>query len=224
MSMWTIYKHTKGMLYLKLGTALHSESCEPIEVYRTLYDNDMAPLWARPKQMFHEEVVPGQKRFTEVARVRTMMPEDEAGYLTFGHDAWGDGKSVEEFVAAYSSDRNHLRGTRYLLESPTGEPIGNLNTLRFARGLVGIASISINPLQRARGYASMLTRAVMELLRSEDAAVRFMLYSEVNPAIYERLGFVRAPDELQFHLPSIAMITGDAPITEREVGFLREYF
>ncbi len=212
------------MLYLKLGTALHSESCEPMEVYRTLYDNDMAPLWARPQGMFHEEVAPGQKRFIEVARVRTMMPEDEARYLAFGHDAWGDGASVDEFVASYSCNRNHLRGNRYLLESSTGEPLGNLNTLRFARGLVGIASLSINPVERGRGYASMLTRAVMELLRCEDAAVRFMLYSEVNPSIYEKLGFTRVPDEFQFHLPSVAMITGEAPVTEREIEFLREYF
>jgi hypothetical protein len=64
----------------------------------------------------------------------------------------------------------------------------------------------------------------MELFRSEDAKIRFMLYSEVNPTMYERLGFNRVADEMQFHLPSVAMITGTEPVTEREVGFLREYF
>jgi GNAT superfamily N-acetyltransferase len=222
--MWTLYRHTKGMLYLKLGTALHSESCEPMEVYRTLYDNDMAPVWARPQSMFHEEVAPGQKRFTEVGRVRVMMPEDEATYLAFGYDAWGEGVSVDEFVAAYGRDKNHLRGTRYLLESPEGEPLANLNTLRFARGLVGIASLSVNPAARGQGHGSALARAVMEILRSEYSTIRFMLYSEVNPAMYERLGFARLPDALQFHLPSVAMIAGNEPVAEREVGFLREYF
>ena len=64
----------------------------------------------------------------------------------------------------------------------------------------------------------------MELLRCEDATLRFMLYSEVNPTMYERLGFCRVADEAQFHLPSVAMITGKEAVTEREVGFLREYF
>ncbi len=195
-----------------------------MEVYRTLYDNDMAPVWARPQSMFHEEVAPGQKRFTEVGRVRVMMPEDEATYLAFGYDAWGEGVSVDEFVAAYGRDKNHLRGTRYLLESPEGEPLANLNTLRFARGLVGIASLSVNPAARGQGHGSALARAVMEILRSEDSTIRFMLYSEVNPAMYERLGFARLPDALQFHLPSVAMIAGNEPVAEREVGFLREYF
>jgi len=223
--MWTLYKHTKGMLYLKLATALHSESCEPMEIYRTLYDNDLAPVWGRPQGMFHEEIAPGQNRFTEVGRVRVMMPEDEPTYLAFGHDAWGEGMSVERFVATYAQhDRNHLRGTRFLLDSASGEPLASLNTIRFARGLVGIASLSVKPTERGQGYGSTLVRAVMELFRSEDAKIRFMLYSEVNPTMYERLGFNRVADEMQFHLPSVAMITGTEPVTEREVGFLREYF
>jgi len=222
--MWSLYRHTRGMLYLNLTTALHSESCEPMEVYRTLYDNDMAPVWARPQPMFHEEVAPGQRRFTEVGRVRVMMPEDQATYLAFGHDAWGEGASLEEFVAAYGRDKNHQRGTRYLLESTDGAPLANLNTIRFARGLVGIASLSVNPARRGQGHGSTLTRAVMELLRCEDATIRFMLYSEVSPTMYERLGFSRVPDEAQFHLPSVAMITGTEPVTEREIGFLKEYF
>lgn len=222
--MWTIYRHTKGMLYLRLATTLHSESCEPMEVYRTLYDNDMAPVWARPREMFYEEVAPGQKRFTEVGRIRTMMPEDEEQCLAFGYDAWGTGLSVPEFVTSYESNKNHLRGTRYLMELPGGEPVANLNTIRFARGLVGLASLSVNPAFRGQGYGSTIVRAVMELLRSEDPSIRFMLFSEVKPTMYERLGFRRLPDTAQFHLPSVAMITGDTPVTEREVSFFREYF
>lgn len=222
--MWTLYRHTRGMLYVRLGTALHSETCEPMEVYRTLYDNDMAPLWVRPQPMFHEEVLPGQKRFTEVGCIRVMMPEDEGVYLAFGHDTWGKGLSVEAFVAAYADDKHHIRGTRYLLESSDGEPLANLNTIRFARGLVGIASVSVNPKHRGQGHGSTLTRGVMEITRCEDPDVRFMLYSEVRPAMYERLGFTQLPAEFQFHLPSIAMMTGREPVTEREVSFLREYF
>jgi len=222
--MWTIYRHTKGMLYLKLATALHSETCEPMEVYRTLYDNDMAPVWARPREMFFEEVGPGRRSFTEVGRIRAMMPEDEERCLAFGYDAWGAGLSEREFVASYSTDKNHLRGVRYLMELPNGDAVANLNTIRFARGLVGLASLSVAPEARGQGFGSAVVRAVMELFRSEDPGIRFMLFSEVNPTMYERLGFRRLPDDAQFHLPSVAMITGDEPLAEREVSFFREYF
>lgn len=50
------YQHYKGMKYLVLGVAKHSETKEDLVVYVTLYDNDMASLWVRPLQMFLENV------------------------------------------------------------------------------------------------------------------------------------------------------------------------
>lgn len=212
------------MLYLKVGTALHSESCEPLEVYRTLYDNERSPLWVRPKEMFYEEVAPGQRRFTEFGRVRVVTPEDEAMVLAFGHDAWGEGRSIKDFVDEYATDKNHLRGTRYLFEPPNGAPVANVNTLRFSPSLVGIASLSVNPNHRRQGYASALVRAVMELFRMENPKVRFILFSEVDPQMYERVGFKRLPNQHQHHLPSIAMASGDSPLSEHEAKCLLDYF
>jgi hypothetical protein len=42
--------------------------------------------------------------------------------------------------------------------------------------------------------------------------------------MYERIGFSRLPNDVQFHLPAVAMATGDAPFTERELSFLKDYF
>jgi hypothetical protein len=64
----------------------------------------------------------------------------------------------------------------------------------------------------------------MEVFRQEDSEVRFLLFSEVNPKMYEQLGFVKVPEVAQLHLPSVAMISGGGPITERELSFFREYF
>ncbi len=50
------YQHYKGMKYLVLGIAKHSETKEDLVVYVTLYDNDMANLWVRPLKMFLENV------------------------------------------------------------------------------------------------------------------------------------------------------------------------
>lgn len=49
-----IYRHYKGALYEVFGTARHSESEEPLVVYRALYGE--YGLWVRPLEMFNESV------------------------------------------------------------------------------------------------------------------------------------------------------------------------
>jgi len=47
-----IYRHFKGNLYELIDIAKHSETLEPMIVYRALYgDND---LWVRPLSMWNE--------------------------------------------------------------------------------------------------------------------------------------------------------------------------
>ena len=62
------YRHYKGMLYNVVGSARHSESLEPMTLYRALYGEQ--GLWVRPAAMFDEQVVIdgiSQQRFTKVA-------------------------------------------------------------------------------------------------------------------------------------------------------------
>ena len=48
------YRHYKGGEYEVLGAARHSETLEPLVVYRPLYDD--SGLWVRPHAMFFEGV------------------------------------------------------------------------------------------------------------------------------------------------------------------------
>lgn len=45
------YEHYKGKQYEVIGVALHTETLEPMVVYRPLYQTDV-PLWIRPFAMF----------------------------------------------------------------------------------------------------------------------------------------------------------------------------
>ncbi len=55
-----IYRHYKGNMYEVLGVASHSETLEPMVVYRALYGEH--GLWVRPAHMWNEEVeVNGEK-------------------------------------------------------------------------------------------------------------------------------------------------------------------
>ena len=61
------YRHYKGGLYEVVDTVRHSESLEPMTLYRALYAEH--GLWVRPAAMFLEEVVIEgvcQPRFTRI--------------------------------------------------------------------------------------------------------------------------------------------------------------
>jgi len=61
------YRHYKGGLYDVVDTVRHSESLEPMTLYRALYGEQ--GLWVRPAAMFLEEVVIDgvrQPRFTRI--------------------------------------------------------------------------------------------------------------------------------------------------------------
>lgn len=49
------YRHYKGMLYEVVGTVRHSETLEPMTLYRALYGEH--GLWVRQAAMFNEEVL-----------------------------------------------------------------------------------------------------------------------------------------------------------------------
>ena len=67
------YRHYKNLMYQVLGTVRHSESLEPMTLYKALYGEH--GLWVRPAAMFNEKVeINGvvQDRFTWVGE---QMPE-----------------------------------------------------------------------------------------------------------------------------------------------------
>jgi len=63
-----LYQHYKGNRYRVLDTVRHSETLEPMTLYRALYGEQ--GLWVRPAAMFDETVVVGgisQPRFSRIA-------------------------------------------------------------------------------------------------------------------------------------------------------------
>ena len=67
------YRHYKGMLYDVVDTVRHSESLEPMTLYRALYGEH--GLWVRPAAMFNEDVVIDGVRQPRFAKVANNTPK-----------------------------------------------------------------------------------------------------------------------------------------------------
>ena len=63
-----LYRHYKGKLYELLHTARHSETEEPLAVYRALYGD--YGVWVRPLAIFAEEVETANGRVARFALVK----------------------------------------------------------------------------------------------------------------------------------------------------------
>lgn len=59
------YRHYKGRHYQVIGVARHSETLEPLVVYRPLYGE--GALWVRPHAMFTGEVTVDGRRVPRFA-------------------------------------------------------------------------------------------------------------------------------------------------------------
>ncbi len=55
------YRHFKGNEYEVIGIAKHSETLEPMVVYKALYGN--GDIWVRPYEMWNETITRDGKSF-----------------------------------------------------------------------------------------------------------------------------------------------------------------
>ncbi len=69
-----IYKHYKGNEYMVLDIATHSETLEPMVVYKAMYGD--GSVWVRPAHMWNEQVICGVK---SVPRFKYMGNPNENG-------------------------------------------------------------------------------------------------------------------------------------------------
>ena len=64
------YRHFKGNEYEVIGIARHSETEEPLVVYRAMYGD--RGLWVRPAEMWNETVTRDGKTYQRFARTEEL--------------------------------------------------------------------------------------------------------------------------------------------------------
>lgn len=134
----------------------------------------------------------------------TPLSADEYARAVLPHSAelWAHGRSYEAYVDDFRSfadsgfGRRRFRTLGLMID---GELVASCK--RYQRELrcgertlraVGIGAVFTPEEQRGRGYATAMLGALLDDERAAGTGLVF-LFSDIHPAFYERLGFVRLP-------------------------------
>ena len=139
--------------------------------------------------------------------VRLATAQDMNEIYMMGFDVWADDESAVEYLKGCCSSEKYKRGNWYVLNAPSGERLSSLITYSFDSKTAGIGSIATPPLMRRKGDATCLIKTVLECLQRDGVNTVF-LYSDINPYLYESLGFQALPKNFQKYEKSLCMVWG----------------
>lgn len=133
--------------------------------------------------------------------VDALEPEAVATAARQAHSLWGGDRTVEEHVAETFEqlERGHDLLRFVGLRDPSGALVCSLKrydaVLTTASGpvrTVGIGALFTPVEARRRGHANLLVRIVMDRAKRAGYGAA-LLYSDIDPRFYERLGYVLLP-------------------------------
>lgn len=201
------YRHFKGNEYEVLYTAYHSETLEPMVVYRALYDE--GGLWVRPASMWNEIVERDGRIFKRFEYTGTMdmvlRPEGEDDYREV------ENLTREAFWNVYAPGANE-HFILHLLRSHTdfiseldlvavngSEIVGHIaySKSRIAAddareyAVITFGPVSVMPSWQGQGIGSRLIWHTLDLARKIGYRAVIIFG---NPDYYHRFGFKSASD------------------------------
>lgn len=129
-------------------------------------------------------------------------PELDEIFL-MGYDAWGAGLPVRMYLESCLASYKYKQGIFYVLEDNKGTLISSCIVYPLAafggvvsERAVGIGSIATSATERHRGFATLFLGMLMDKLELEGVDA-FFLHSDIQPKIYENLGFAPAPERFR---------------------------
>jgi predicted acetyltransferase len=106
---------------------------------------------------------------------------------------------LDSCVASYK----YKQGDFYVLEDGAGKLLSSCIIYPLsafggvvAERAVGLGSLATVPVERHKGYATLLLSMLMEQLEKEGVDA-FFIHSDIHPRIYENLGFEPAPERFR---------------------------
>lgn len=135
---------------------------------------------------------------------RPAEPFEIPAILRDGYAAWPKGRTFDQY--SIDNKKEDANGTRYVLQDGD-DIVSSLILLRLPAAEPvrrwGIGSVVTPPEHRGKGYASILLENCLRLAEPETDIV--LLYSDIDPAFYARIGFRALPESLQKKAGSVCM-------------------
>lgn len=124
--------------------------------------------------------------------IRPAAPAELDEVFRMGRDAWAEGRSLEDYLAACRAAPKYAAGVWWVLAGEGGRLESSLLAheipLPSGAPAAGLGSIATPPELRGRGHASRLIAEVVRR-REEDGTRVFFLFSDIEPSFYARFGF-----------------------------------
>lgn len=136
--------------------------------------------------------------------IRLARTEEMDAVFMMGFDAWGAGKTQEEYLKECRTSKKYKKGQWYVLIDRSTEPASSLIIYEISANTVGIGSVSTLPKLRKRGHATLMISQFLSSLEPEIKNV--FLFADSSPKFYEKFGFVRLPKKLQKNPGSVCML------------------
>ena len=142
--------------------------------------------------------------------------EDFDQIYMMGYDVWAEGAPEAAYLADCHNSAKYKTGAWYKLVANTGELLASMVVYNFdeigGRSVCGFGSVATAMCERRKGYAQAMIELANHNYKNYDA---IFLYSDINPAYYERLGFAILPDSLQVSPDSVCMVKSeDSSLTD----------
>ncbi len=158
---------------------------------------------------------------------RQAQPHERQELFAEGYKVWSKNRTFEQYCADNGSE--DAFGTRYVVEVDN-QIVSSLILLIMGsiedKKVYGIGSVLTPQPYSGKGYATELIRCCLKLL--EDQGAYIFLYSDIQPAFYEKFGFRILPSILQTKEKSVCMVKcGDDDWTElvrRWANHVPKYF
>ncbi len=134
---------------------------------------------------------------------RQAKPEEILSLFEEGYKEWSKNRTFEQYCIDNGKEDNY--GTRYVIEVDL-QIVSSTIVLKLkefnGRKVYGFGSVLTPKIYAGNGYATELLNNCIKLIQG-DAVI--FLFSDINPAFYEKFGFRILPPQLQKKEKSVCM-------------------
>lgn len=142
---------------------------------------------------------------------REMMDQEKANVYLMGFKVWSKGKSWDSYII--ENQKEEETGKRYVLLDEHNNLVGSLMIFRFDDlqkklqiPVFGLASIVIEQEKRGLGFGKELVVNSINYLNKNAHHPIILLYSDIDPIFYMKLGFDLLPWHSQHYKQPLCMV------------------